>query len=293
MTQAPAKMNMQGVPYSEIKSWGGLFGGLTLIVYGLLRRSWGGLVLALLGAGIFFQMLKDYQQRLSPEKSKRSFKVPVPRSAKRGFVVTHSEIINRPPADLYNFWLNFENLPKFMRHLVAVWGQNERRSHWVAKAPAGMTVEWDAEITRKVENELIAWRSLEGADVENTGQVQFERLPENRGTRVKVTLRYQPPGGQVGAAFAKLFGEAPEQQIAEDMRRFKQLMETGEIPSTAGQPAGPKQLSFLENLQRALWAFFPGMRKHTPTRRAQPSPVAPPTPTPAKPAQGTEEAVGL
>jgi uncharacterized membrane protein len=225
-------------------------------------------MLALLGSGIFFQMLKDYQRRVAPDKAGNgsSFKVPLPRSAKRGFVVSHTEVINRPPEDLYYFWLNFENLPKFMRHLVAVWGQNERRSHWVAKAPAGLTVEWDAEITRKVENELIAWRSLEGADVENTGQVHFERLPENRGTRVKVTLRYQPPGGKVGAAFAKLFGEAPDQQIAEDMRRFKQLMETGEIPSTEGQPVGHK-LSFTEKLQRA---FLPGLHKPEPVHRAPP-----------------------
>jgi uncharacterized membrane protein len=142
--------------------------------------------------------------------------------------------INRSPQDLFNFWRNLENLPRFMRHLESV--QNfGQRSHWVARGPLGVRVEWDAEIYRERPNEMIAWRSLEGADVDNTGSVHFTPAPVGRGTEVRVVLKYDPPAGKAGAAVAKLFGKAPEQQIREDLRRFKQLMEAGEVPTTEGQ----------------------------------------------------------
>jgi uncharacterized membrane protein len=148
-------------------------------------------------------------------------------------------IVNRPPEELYKFWRNFENLPQFMEHLVAVKGGSEnQRSRWVAKAPGGLTVEWDAEIINERQNELIAWRSLPGSDVANAGSVRFEPCPDGRGTFVKIELEYDPPGGALGARFARLLGEAPEQQVADDLRRFKQLMETGEVTTTKGQSAG-------------------------------------------------------
>ncbi|HVF86762.1 MAG TPA: SRPBCC family protein, partial [Pyrinomonadaceae bacterium] len=115
---------------------------------------------------------------------------------------------------------------------------DDKRSHWVAKAPAGTTVEWDAEVYNEKQNEMIAWRSLEGADVDNAGSVHFERASGGRGTVVKVSLKYDPPGGVIGATIAKLFGEAPDQQIQEDLRRLKQVMEAGEIPTTEGQSSG-------------------------------------------------------
>jgi uncharacterized membrane protein len=146
--------------------------------------------------------------------------------------------VNRPAAELYRYWRNFENLPKFMDHLESVRTTGEKRSHWVAKAPAGTTVEWDAEIINEKENELIAWRSLENADVDNAGSVRFQEAPAGRGTEVRVSLEYDPPGGMVGAAIAKLFGEAPDQQIQEDLRRFKQVMEAGERATTEGQASG-------------------------------------------------------
>jgi uncharacterized membrane protein len=124
-----------------------------------------------------------------------------------------------------------------MNHLESVTTTGEGRSHWVAKAPAGTTVQWDAEIYNEKEGELIAWRSLEGADVDNAGSVRFEPAGAG-GTTVRVTLRYDPPGGAVGAAIARIFGENPEQQIEEDLRRFKQVMETGEVTTTTGQPSG-------------------------------------------------------
>jgi uncharacterized membrane protein len=146
--------------------------------------------------------------------------------------------VNRSPEECYGFWRKLENLPRFMRHLESVELLDERRSHWVAKAPAGMSVAWDAEVTEDRPNQLLAWRSLEGSDIPNTGTVRFEPAPPGRGTIVRVMLQYDPPAGPIGVAFAKLFGEEPQQQVNEDLRRFKQLLETGEIPTTAGQPTG-------------------------------------------------------
>jgi uncharacterized membrane protein len=154
--------------------------------------------------------------------------------------------IGRPAEELYKFWRDFHNLPRFMRHLEAVQVIDERRSHWTAKAPLGRTVEWDAEVTEDRPNERLAWRSLEGADVPNDGSVGFERAPGGRGTVVRVDLRYEPPGGIIGATLARLFGEEPGQQVQEDLRAFKQLMETGEVVQSeasakgggAAQPAG-------------------------------------------------------
>jgi uncharacterized membrane protein len=152
--------------------------------------------------------------------------------------VSQAVTINRSPEELYRFWRDFQNLPRFMKHLESVQTLEGQRSHWVAKGPAGTTVEWDAEILEDHPNELIFWRSIEGAEVDNTGSVRFERAPGGRGTVVRVRMQYDPPAGVVGATVAKLFGEDPAWQVKDDLRRFKQLMETGEIITTEGQPAG-------------------------------------------------------
>jgi len=146
--------------------------------------------------------------------------------------------VNRSADDCYRYWREFENLPRFMKHLESVQTTSDNRSRWVAKGPAGTSIEWDAEVTADQPGEFIAWHSLQGADVENAGTVRFERAPGGRGTIVRIELQYRPPGGTAGATIAKLFGEEPSQQIDEDLRRFKQLMETGEIATTVGQPAG-------------------------------------------------------
>jgi uncharacterized membrane protein len=156
--------------------------------------------------------------------------------------VTKVISVNRSPEDLYAFWRHVENLPRFMNHLETVRITGDNRSHWVAKAPAGKSVEWDAEIVKDIPNEVIAWRSLEGADIFNTGEVRFEKGPEGHGTTVRVDLEYSPPGGFVSSIMAKIFGEEPEQQVREDLRRFKQFMETGETPTTEGQSSGPRSL---------------------------------------------------
>ncbi len=148
--------------------------------------------------------------------------------------------INRSPAELYEFWRDFSRLPQFMAHLEAVTVQDATHSHWVAKAPAGQTVAWDAEITSDQPNEAISWQSVGETSVPNRGEVRFAAGPAGRGTTVRVHLHYSPPAGAVGALVAKLFGEEPNQQVAEDLRRFKRLMETGEIATIDGQSAGER-----------------------------------------------------
>jgi uncharacterized membrane protein len=154
--------------------------------------------------------------------------------------VKKSVIIDRAPQELYNFWRNFENLPKVMYHLDSVRVMDPKRSHWVAKAPGGTQVEWDAEVIEDVSNERIAWRSLPGSDVDSQGVVRFERAPGGRGTMVTVEMNYNPPAGGVGAMVAKLFRKDPAAEIQDSMRYFKQLMETGMVVTTKGQSAGRK-----------------------------------------------------
>ena len=143
--------------------------------------------------------------------------------------VKNAITIKRSPEEVYRFWRDFQNLPRFMSHLEAVQVIDERRSHWRATAPAGRTVEWDAEMLEDRPNELIVWRSLEGADVDNSGRVRFRPGPGGRGTEVEVELRYDPPGGKLATIVAKLFGEDPSQQVYGDLRRLKQVLETGEV----------------------------------------------------------------
>lgn len=136
--------------------------------------------------------------------------------------------INAGSEECYRLWRNFENLPRFMYHLKSVQVQDHRHSHWVARAPMRRSVEWDAETTEDSPSR-ISWRSLPGSSVENSGSVSFERGTGGRGTVVRVEMEYKPPAGVAGILIAKLVGEEPEQQIAEDLRRFKQLVELGEV----------------------------------------------------------------
>ncbi|HEY0368825.1 MAG TPA: SRPBCC family protein [Chthoniobacterales bacterium] len=146
--------------------------------------------------------------------------------------------IDRSPNELYDFWRNFENLPQFMRHLESVRQTGQNRSHWRARGPAGTSVEWDAEIVDDRPGELISWRSLPGADIDNSGSVRFERATGGRGTFVRVKMQYDPPGGFFGASIAKLLGEEPSVQVQRDLYRFKQVIETGQLVTTEGQSAG-------------------------------------------------------
>ncbi|HEY0404258.1 MAG TPA: SRPBCC family protein [Pyrinomonadaceae bacterium] len=231
------------VNVGEMERWASAIGGGALAVYGITRLTqgnWLGAVLGLVGGGLIYRGATghcDLYHSLGINTAEGTQNPNVSVAAGRGIKVEKSVTVSKPPEELYRFWRNFENLPRFMDHLESVRVEGEGRSHWVAKAPAGTTVEWDAEIYNEKENELIAWRSLEGADVDNAGSVRFEAAPEG-GTIVRVSLKYDPPGGIIGSTFAKLFGEEPSQQIEEDLRRFKQVMEAGETPTTEGQSSG-------------------------------------------------------
>ena len=151
----------------------------------------------------------------------------------KGINVERTVKIGRPPQEIYRFWRDLENLPRFFEHVESVAPIDDLRSHWVVKGPAGSRLAWTAQILTDREGELISWESLPGAEVQNAGSVRFEPADDG-GTNVKVTLQYYPPAGVVGAAVAKLFGESPDQQLDEDLGRLKQLIEAGAaVPSAA------------------------------------------------------------
>lgn len=143
--------------------------------------------------------------------------------------------VNLPRQQVYAFWRDFRNLARFMENVEAVTPGDGNTSHWVVKAPAGRTVEWDSVLTADVPGELLAWESVEGADIRNTGRIEFRDAPPGRGTEVTATIVYDPPGGDLGKLIAKLFQKEPKVQARRDLRRLKQLLETGEI-STSEAP---------------------------------------------------------
>ena len=220
--------NQQPSNVSDTERWASLIGGGALVLMGLKQGSLRGALTAIAGGGLIYHG--------ATTQSSLQDKVGMSQSIKVEKTVT----INKSPEELYRFWHNFENLPTFMKHLKFVNVINDTRSHWIANAPMGASVEWDADIVNDQPNKLIAWTSVEGADIENSGFVRFTPAPANRGTEVKVVIEYNPPGGAIGAVIAKLFGEEPEQQAGDDLHRFKQLMEAGEIATTEGQPSGRK-----------------------------------------------------
>lgn len=225
MTSTPEDKQNQG-DSSDTARWASLIGGGAMVLLGLRQRSLRGALTAIAGGTLAYQAAKSQggiQEALGMNQAIK---------------VEKTVTINKPADELYRFWHNFENLPNFMKHLKSVTVLSDKRSHWVANAPLGASVEWDADIIEDRENEFISWASVEGADVDNSGFVRFKPAPGNRGTEVKVVIEYAPPGGVVASAIAKLFGEEPEQQIGDELRRFKMLMEAGEIATTEGQPKG-------------------------------------------------------
>lgn len=230
-TESSSKAQGQSGSVGDTERWASIVGGSAMVLLGLRQRSLRGLLTAVAGGSLAYHGAKS--EKSLPEKVGDAVGLNKSLIAER--TVT---IYNKSPEELYNYWHDFENLPHFMKHLQSVKVLDLRRSHWVATAPMGQTIEWDAEIVDDRPNELIAWASAEGAQVENAGFVRFKPAQGRQGTEVKVVLEYSVPGGAVTAAIAKLFGEEPEQQIGDELNRFKQLMETGEIPTTDGQPTG-------------------------------------------------------
>ena len=215
--------------------------GGALALAGLRMRSLPGLVMAALGGGLVYRGITGHchaYERLGVNTADDASAASPEDYFDRGIHVEECMTVERTPWDLYSFWRNFENLARFLHHVESVKVLDEKRSHWVIRAPAGTTVEWDAEIINDEPNALIAWRSLANANVDNAGSVRFVPGPDGRGTQVRVVIDYIPPGGVVGKWVAALFGRNPGHQIREDLRRFKRLMETGEVPTTEGQPSG-------------------------------------------------------
>ncbi|MEH2252828.1 SRPBCC family protein [Nostoc sp.] len=216
---------------SEVERWASLIGGGAMVLMGLKQGSLRGVLTALAGGGLIYQGATKQSTIQQAQEA-----IGINQSIKVEKTIT----INKPADELYRYWHNLENLPTFMKHLKSVKVHNEKRSHWIANAPLGISVEWDADVLEDRENEFISWASVEGADVDNSGFVRFQKAPGDRGTEVKVVLEYNPPGGALGATVAKLFGEEPEQQIGDELGRFKMLMEAGEIATTEGQSSGRK-----------------------------------------------------
>jgi uncharacterized membrane protein len=210
--------------------WISAAAAVAVAAYGLRRRRGRAMLLPIAGAllGRAVSGRCAVNQALGRNSALDEPTSPVA-SIRRGKGVRVDEriVLNRARSEVYRFWRNLENLPRFMDHLESVTVLDEERSHWVAKGPAGTRVEWDAVVHHEIPNELIAWRSLEGSDVDNAGSVHFSPT-ETGDTEVRVVLRYDPPAGKAGAAVAWLFGEEPSQQVAEDLRRLKQVVESAE-----------------------------------------------------------------
>jgi len=221
---------------NEPERWVSVVAGSALAAYGLKLRSIPGLVLSALGGALVWRGATGhcivYESLGVTTANGNGRQVSVPYG--RGVRVEKSVTVNASPEELYRFWRNFENLPRFMHNLEKVEVRDDRRSHWWTKGPAGSTVDWEAEIINEIPNELIGWRSVDGSKVDNAGSVHFTPSTGGRGTEVKVVLRYDPPAGVLGAAVSKILGEDPAMNVQEDLRRLKMLVETGEI-ATAGR----------------------------------------------------------
>lgn len=196
-----------------------VIGATALIAYGLTRRSKTGTALAAAGGLLAY---KASQSSSTEAETQAVF------------------LVNASPEQAYKLWRNFTGLPRFMAHLTSVRELDSRRSEWVALGPGQREIRWNAEITEDTTNQRIAWRSLPGSEVHTSGTVSFRPDPQGRGTFVTVNVQYGVPGGPLTSGLAMLFGKHPEFVVREDVRRFKQLLETGEVPTTLGQTHGPR-----------------------------------------------------
>ncbi|HEY2986131.1 MAG TPA: SRPBCC family protein [Candidatus Binatia bacterium] len=208
-----------------VERWLSLAAATFLLVSGARRRS----LSRILGAGaLFYRGATGFCPIYEALKS----------GAGAGVEIEKSITVYRPVEEIYHLWRNVENLPRFMSHLESVIAIDPKRSHWVARTPGPLCLEWDAEITEERPNEVISWRSLPNSDIEHRGAVYFRPVPGKNATEVRVSVSYKPPGGVAGAALAKLLSSVTEHQLQEDLRSFKAIVEAGEKPTIAGQPVG-------------------------------------------------------
>jgi len=221
---------------SDAERWVSAVGGGALAVYGWKRGTLGGLVLAALGGALAWRGVTGHSYLYACLDAQRGGERHGRQSSVRaghGVRVERMIQIARPPEELYRFWRNLENLPRFMGHLKSVKTLSHLHSRWVARGPLGLGLAWNAEIITENRPEVIGWRSLPGSAVETAGSVHFNYAPDGRGTEVRVVLKYDPPGGKWGLSLARLIGEDPEQEIEEDLCRFKRIMEAGQPQAAA------------------------------------------------------------
>lgn len=227
--------------------WLSMAGGAALALYALKRRSPASLALAAGGAALVGRGATGHcpaYERLGVDTADETAvrqNVLAAILPSRKLEAERAYTIMRPRHELYAFWRNLENLPQFVEHLESVTVMSDGRSHWVTKAPLGTPLSWDAEITEDIEDRVIAWRSLPDSAIENSGQVQFSDAADGRGTVVRARILYSAPGGKTAQGIARFFGESASQQLRDDLRRFKQVMEAGEAPTTEGQPHGQRK----------------------------------------------------
>ena len=221
----------------QVERWTSVAAGVGLALYGISRRGTNGWTMAALGGMLLQRGASGHchmYEAIGMNTAGTGADTRRALGGSAGVNVEESVTINRPVEELYRFWRNLENLPRFMHHLESVERITDTLSRWRAKGPGGRTVEWNAEIINEVPNQVIGWRSIEGSDAVSAGSVNFDEAGQGRGTRVRVRLQYSPPGGKVGAAVAKMMGRDPATEIREDLRRFKQIVETGEVASNEG-----------------------------------------------------------
>ena len=214
---------------ADAEDWLALGTGALLLLVGASRRSVVGALVAASSAPLLYRGVTGHWPPLG-NGSTQADNTKTALAGARGLHVRESIRLETPLANVYRLWRRLENLPQFMTHLVRVTAGSDGISHWVASGPAGLAVEWDAEIINDIDDKLIAWRSLPGSDVVTAGSVNFASARGGRSTEVSVHLQYAPPARKAGALIASLFGREPSQTIREDLRRFKQLLEAGEIP---------------------------------------------------------------
>jgi len=186
--------------------------------------------------------------------AKQKFSRHVSVHSDEGARVDQAITIERPVAEVYSFWRQFENLPRFMRHLKSVTIKDDLHSHWVVKGPGGKELEWDAEIIEQRDNEMISWRSAPGADVDNAGSVWFTPVPGGSGTVVRIEMKYVPPGGKAGDLVSKLFRQDADSEISEDLSRLKSILETGQLPEDSNGSAAPWRQRTVEFTRKAASA---------------------------------------
>lgn len=236
-----AQVRKRHANVGSLERWGSVVVGGALVTYGLSRRTRAGAGIAAAGTTLVLRGTTGHCPVYSTmgvstvvDDTRRALGGP------NGFRVHESIRLEKPIEEVYRFWRQLENLPRFMTHLERVVDLGNRRSRWTAKGPAGTRVEWEAEIINEVEDKVIGWRSLPDSDLVTAGSVNFARARAGRETQITVHLQYAPPGGRLGKIVAQLFGDEPAQAIREDLRRMKWLLEAGEVPraSAEQQPGG-------------------------------------------------------